>query len=87
MEIGEGKQRERETESGVERGIRENIKKGKREVWKLCFAWKLCKHSSNSVCCRVFPESMELPLHDFHIMWIVCVCVYSYLFIYRLCLW
>lgn len=53
------------------------------EVWKSCFAWKLCKHTSNSVCCKVLPECMEFSLRDSHFMW----CVHPHIHLHRLHLW
>ena len=57
--VGKGEQQEKERGKDGDKGgegMREGKKKSKSaetEVWKWCFASKLCKHSSNSVCCRV----------------------------------
>lgn len=52
---GRKKEREKYGEKGGEgvKGRRKTSKSGETEVWKWCFASKLCKHSSNRVCCRV----------------------------------
>lgn len=53
----EEKVRERRTERG------ETVKKAKVKQRKRCFAWKLCKHSSNIVCCRTLVHSTASSLH------------------------
>lgn len=45
----------REWRERERRDSEEEEKKAKVKHRKWCFAWKLCKHSSNVVCCRALP--------------------------------